>query len=241
MKAGRIMLARSSTLPALDATIDKLALSPNPSGQVEAALLLKHGTSPTPVAAQHGLVRIQGCLHARVLATEREAWSVVSQELREDIAASLRTRLQLLCDELEEEELGTERRGLLGSTVAGTVEWQLPQRVTAPLVPGLAAGDYMVPGEGRDECAERFAELLSSQVEEDTIEAVEGFLGEQHPDRVPREQNASKVAGGAPGTVGDGGNGTSTTQRGGGLPMGVIIGAIGAAAAGVAAFMAAQQ
>jgi len=232
------MLQGSSTLPALDATLDKLELVPNRTGHVDVVMLLLHSeTSPAVVDAQHATIRLRGCLHARCFATERESWSVVAQELRDDVASSLRTRVALLCDELgDEAEAGSSKKQLLEKGVAGVEEWQLPRRVVAPLAPGLLVGDYMVPGEGRDECAERFMELLSCQVAEASIQEVEPFSTQGSPQAGKHEKRSEPVTSGDTST----GAGQTPGKAGGGVPFGLIAGALGAAVAGIAAFAASQ-
>ena len=110
-------------------------------------LLLHSETSPAVVDAQHATIRLRGCLHARCFATERESWSVVAQELRDDVASSLRTRVALLCDELgDEAEAGSSKKQLLEKGVAGVVVCQLPRRVVAD---GIFAATSLNSGRSR--------------------------------------------------------------------------------------------
>jgi len=226
-KAGRVLLKGCSSLPDHSQSLEKLDLQCNAEGHVETEVLLKWGATPKAYAST-SIIRLRGAIHTRCLATERESWGVVAQELQEDLAISLRTRVQLLCDEMEPEE------ELLSNSVAGERNWQLPQRVFAPLCTGLSVCDYMLPGEGLDEAEERFTELLdlkSAGVDlAKWIRSVEDFLSKD-ASKGKGQANAGQPS---EGVITDAASATS--GKGNSLPL--LAGGIGAALVGVLAYMA---
>ncbi|KAG1668833.1 hypothetical protein FOA52_004927 [Chlamydomonas sp. UWO 241] len=141
-----------------------------------------------------GRVTLRGQLHGVAFVTKREAVGKAVEQLKSDLQASLRYRMDLLVEDAyswEEEQReaagGGEgaaqpqaphpllRKGKQGMGAA----FALPMRVLMPWVSGLSVCDYLLPGEGPEAAAERAAELL-------TLELAGGAAAVQQPETAAR-------------------------------------------------------
>eukprot|EP00850_Spirogloea_muscicola_P012105 SM000077S21579 [mRNA] locus=s77:294879:298669:+ [translate_table: standard] len=131
-----------------------------------------------------GVLSMEGVVHARAYASSRETLQRALADLRADIITSLRSRLDLLCDEaeaaVEEEEeehtAATDSQALLGESQPQTTSlllgthfakvscmWQMPRRVLAVWKDGALVCDYLLRDETLEHARERWAAMLALQ------------------------------------------------------------------------------
>eukprot|EP00850_Spirogloea_muscicola_P017797 SM000156S02153 [mRNA] locus=s156:233605:237381:+ [translate_table: standard] len=131
-----------------------------------------------------GVLSIEGVVHARAYASSRDTLQRALADLKADIITSLRSRLDLLCDEAEaaaeeEEEEHTaapDSQSLLGESQPQTTSlllgthfakvscmWQMPRRVLAVWKDGALVCDYLLQDETLEHARERWAAMLALQ------------------------------------------------------------------------------
>eukprot|EP00850_Spirogloea_muscicola_P011842 SM000075S21931 [mRNA] locus=s75:170082:173986:+ [translate_table: standard] len=193
-----------------------------------------------------GILSIEGVVHARAYASSRETLQRALADLKADIIASLRSRLDLLCDEAEaaaeeEEQTATtdsqplpgesqpQKTSLLRGTHFAKVScmWQMPRRVLAVWKDGALVCDYLLGDETLEHARERWAAMLALQP---------GDLGLPSAILEPEEMAPlpDLSAASMPGTTlgADGSSGVTATSKGAGAAKyQCAVAAVGAAAA----------
>ncbi|KAG0580195.1 hypothetical protein KC19_4G155300, partial [Ceratodon purpureus] len=161
------------------------------------------------------VVTLTGVVHARAYASAREPLQRAITDLKNDIVSSLRSRLDLLCDEAEraaedaqcseskESENSAEKSTLLSqllrprADVGAECSIELPKRVFLPWHSGILLCDYLLNGETletdvKERCEELFAvreDLDTSQILQPELSAAAppaiSFSDLVHPKRTP--------------------------------------------------------
>ncbi|CAM6056163.1 unnamed protein product [Sphagnum tenellum] len=127
-----------------------------------------------------GIVTLNGVVHAWTFALSREPLHHALLDLKGDIIASLKARLDLLCDEAEQALEDAQDKdiispqetsaagikpshSLLTSSDSDQVEYRvsLPQRVLVPWYNGASFCDYLLPTETLEEVKARCMELFA--------------------------------------------------------------------------------
>ena len=128
-------------------------------------------------------IRIAGAVASRSYAFSRETVRRAADDLRRDVARSIRSRLDVLLDEAdardedEDEDEDAAREKEIGA--------RLPRRAFATWIGGLRACDYLSEGETALDVVARCAEVLRWRVP-DGVEGV--VVAEREPDRVPTQR-----------------------------------------------------
>jgi hypothetical protein len=119
-----------------------------------------------------GSCRLQGAITGVVVAHSRQPAARAAQDLRSDLQASLRTRLDLLLQEAEQlqgaqqQEAGQQQQPggghpLLVAAGSKLYAGPLPRRVLLPWQGALRLSDHLLPGEAEEECLERARDMLA--------------------------------------------------------------------------------
>ncbi|KAG6540854.1 hypothetical protein Mapa_017784 [Marchantia paleacea] len=134
-----------------------------------------------------GRVLFKGDLHARAYAIVREPLSRAVADLKGDIVASLKSRLELLVDEAEEAEDDARMQEqdadpspppetLLSSQLSLDVKehsFAMPKRVLVPWLEGAMICDYMLPDENLEDVQERCMDLFGLEQTMDISSVIE--------------------------------------------------------------------
>ncbi|KAL3692280.1 hypothetical protein R1sor_005931 [Riccia sorocarpa] len=147
-----------------------------------------------------GSVFFRGDLHARAYAVVREPVSRAVADLKGDIVASLRSRLELLVDEAEEAEEDARAQNenadvpsvqppqtLLSTQLSIDVSehsFAMPRRVLVPWLERIMICDYMLPDESLQDVQERCIDLLGLEQPADTSSFLEPEIGGSVPEIV---------------------------------------------------------
>ncbi|KAK9798598.1 hypothetical protein WJX73_006765 [Symbiochloris irregularis] len=115
-----------------------------------------------------GRVQTSGTITGRAVAHRRDTLKSAVQSLKEDLAASLRQRMQLLVVDAEEDasEASALSRILCGSDgpTAEPMQLHLPKRVMIPLEGCMELGDHLLPGDDEQQAVTTACEVLSLDV-----------------------------------------------------------------------------
>jgi len=129
-----------------------------------------------------GLVTFSGTIFAQAHTFPREPLLQTVEDLKRDIIVSLKSRLEILCDEAEqssislipEENSASEESSLLkAGHPLFSCNWSepcsfvFPRRVLVPWLDGIFICDYLQPTETFQDLDERCKELLSMEISPD--------------------------------------------------------------------------
>lgn len=191
-----------------------------------------------PAGACAGRVTLRGTLRCRAYVYGREPFSRLVEALRADAIASLRARLDLLCEseeaaaeEAEEEGGGPPAGPLLSTPGAAPIDISFARRAFLPWLPGgVELCDHLAPGEAPEDCASRAGELLGDAVGS-AAEATRVDVAESEPAGPP----AGAWAPGGGGAAGHAAVGGSAAAPAGGSTTSTALYYYAAAAAAVLA------
>eukprot|EP01018_Ginkgo_biloba_P002403 Gb_15498 [translate_table: standard] len=123
-----------------------------------------------------GLVVFSGTIYAQAYTSSREQLSQAIADLKGDIISSLKSRLEILCDEAEQASASVnsgENRAPEDASLINqghplfSCDWSepcnfvFPRRVLVPWLDGIFICDYLQPTETFEDLAERCEELMS--------------------------------------------------------------------------------
>lgn len=129
-------------------------------------LLFTDSSCPAEVATQSSAVRLKfaGKLSSRSYLAPGATVQIAKRAVKCDMIRSLKTRLEMHCDTIQESEEEEEKK----------IVHEPPRRVFVgigdPLVQGVAVCDYLYPGEGLEDCVNNMKEIFGWDVVEDSIE-----------------------------------------------------------------------
>ncbi|MCO5605771.1 hypothetical protein L7F22_059955 [Adiantum nelumboides] len=146
----------------------------------EVELFLPLNCSPTDIRSGEvtGLALMSGSIQAHAYGFSRDPWSRAVKDLKTDIVKSLRSRLELLHDEIDEfakaSTCGEQSIHPLQG-VEGTLDFKckLPRRLLFPWLGGVFLCDYLQEGESLQDLNGRLKELLGMDKSLDHTEIVE--------------------------------------------------------------------
>jgi hypothetical protein len=165
------------------------------TGQVQ--LLLPPVMTPSPAQQAElstqcqqqlvvGRCSLRGTVTGVVVAHSRQPVAAAAQDLKADLQASLRTRLELLLDDAEQQQQQQQeqQRGQQQAQAqqAAGHPWlspagskrhvaALPRRVLMPWLGQLRLCDYLLPGEEADACVERAQGMMALSLQQDQVRA----------------------------------------------------------------------
>jgi len=129
-------------------------------------LLFTDSSCPADVVTQSSAVRLKfaGKVSSRSYLPPGATVQAAKKAIKGDLVRSLRTRLEMHCDTMQESEEEEEKK----------IVHEPPRRVFVgvgdPLVQGVAVCDYLYPGEGLEDCVNNMKEIFGWDVTEDSIE-----------------------------------------------------------------------
>jgi len=128
-------------------------------------ILFTDSSCPEEVVPQSSLVRLKfaGKLSSRSYLAPGATVQLAKEAVKSDLMRSLRTRLAMHCDTMQETEEEETK-----------VVHEPPRRVFVGvgdvLVQGVAVCDYLYPGEGLEDCVNNIKEIFGWDVVEDSVE-----------------------------------------------------------------------
>jgi hypothetical protein len=134
---------------------------------INVELLFTESPHPEDVVAQSTKVRLKfaGKLSSRSYLAPGATVKMAKQAVKSDLLRSLKSRLAMHCDTMEQESDEEEET---------KVVHEPPRRVFVsvgdPFTQGIAISDYLYPGEGLEDCVNNVKEIFGWEVVEDNIE-----------------------------------------------------------------------
>lgn len=132
-----------------------------------------------------GVLVYSGCVRSYAYLFSKELVSQAVDDIKEDIIASLRSRLDIISDEADRERAAAAEDGAeINNTQESTHQIILqplrkqcilpfPRRVFIPWLAGILVCDYLLPSETFEALKDHFVELLSMEAPEDASKLVE--------------------------------------------------------------------
>ena len=183
---------------------------------------------------------LRGVVHGRAFTTAREPVDDAVAALVADVEGSALQRAALLVEDMqeyaeEEEDDDDDEGGGGGGFAMGLVGgWPGPRRVHVPVGGGLSLCDYVSPGEGLDDCAERLGTLLGHALPDGGVAADDIGPEVEAESTMPKQLDPAVASSSAGASAKGGGGGASGSAMAGaaGKPgsSGTMLAAIGAAA-----------
>ncbi|XP_002973942.2 protein odr-4 homolog [Selaginella moellendorffii] len=161
----------------------------NYSGDVQLLLPFNNkevveGDNPAIVT---GNVNVKGSVDARAYGFPREPASMAIDAIKEDIIASLRNRIDILCEEAEQQSAEQAPLSLLSHCGQDRAEFILPRRVLLPWNELLIC-DYLLPSETDKEIRERYTYLFGQELPGDILQSEKFFT------LTPADSKTSKIS-----------------------------------------------